>query len=155
MPISATIQVSGENADELRAQLTELTHLLLVGENGSEPVIATGTDLSDVAEEKIEFDASDVAEAKIDRVFERVGPNIKRLLTTVATYEGGYSTRQLAKDLGLPLLSLRALHGNLGRTMAPINKELGNEPPIYRWNKSTNLYEMPQEIRAAILAKKA
>jgi hypothetical protein len=144
MALELNIKLVAETPDEAREQLTDLVNKpLLVSTNG-DGSSAVATPTQDM----------EIAQRKIDLVWSRVGPNIRKLLASAAAFDDGYQTADLAKAMKVTPVKLRSYAANLGRSVKSVNAKIKDDGPIYYWDEAQGKWVMPEPIRKAIHSKK-
>jgi hypothetical protein len=143
MALELDIKVIAETPEEARAQLKDLLDKPLVSTNG-----ATEASAAETRSAKHE-----VAQRKIDMIWSRVGPNIRKLLTAAASFDDGYQTADLAKAMKVTPVKLRSYAANLGRSVKSVNAKIKDDGRIYYWDDGQGKWVMPEPIRKAILSK--
>jgi hypothetical protein len=103
-------------------------------------------------------DPAGAAKGMIDKLFPRLGGNLRTVLEVVAAKPVGfvYTIETLADELNLPYASLRAkLNGGLRRSWVGVSRELPVAPEIFDWNwieeEGHFEFRMKPEVREAIL----
>jgi hypothetical protein len=126
-------------------------------------ITATGTDMEDAwaqIREQLGAPASapvvedspiDAAHRKLDLLWPRLGPALRQVLTTAASFDGPFTSDEWVSALGVSGKTFRSHTGNIGRSLKGVNDILGTDvPKVWDWDEAKERYFLSPAMRQAI-----
>src|SRR5690348_16933777 len=69
----------------------------------------------------------DAARRKLDMLWPHLGPTLRPVLTTAASFDGPFTSDEWVSALGITGKEFRSRTGNIGRSLKGVNKKLGSD----------------------------